>query len=169
MAVVIAAVLLLSMVFSASARTTRTEFTVYEYVCMTDPGKVWMEGDILHIRGIKHTNVDISDTPQVNGLNTTTADGDINLKTGYAAIRGTFNIQPEEVQGTWEGTWTFIGNPGIARGRAVGKGTGELSGKTIFLELLDTPYNPDTEAICEGIGDPESNTDIRGYILEPGS
>lgn len=168
LAFVLAAALFLSVVLGASAKTMRTDFTVYEYICMTDPGQVWVEGDIMHIRGIKHTNVDVSDTPEVNGLNYTVADGDINLKTGYAAIRGTFSIQPEGIQGTWDGTWTFIGNAGIARGRSVGRGTGELAGKTLFLELYDIPYNPDTVNVCTGIGEPEGNTDIRGYIMDPG-
>jgi hypothetical protein len=169
LAVVLAAALLLGFALQANARTIRTDVGAYEYVCLTDPGSSWVEGDVLHIRGIQHTNVDVSDVAELNGLNTTIASGDINLKTGYAAIRGTMSFQPQGLQGTWEGTWTFTGNPGGARGRAVAHGTGVLAGKSLFLDLYDAPYDPvGTAEACAGIGEPESNTDIQGYILDPG-
>ena len=171
LAVVITIALLLSMVMVASAQTTRTYLTSYEYDCLVDPGKVWMEGDILHIRDRVHINVDVSDTPELNGINTTIADADINLKTGYAEIRGTFSFQPEGIAGTWEGSWTWNGNKGVGFGRTVAHGNGALTGKSLFLKLYDaTPDDPRYEnlpAMCAGIGEPEGIILSEGYILEP--
>jgi hypothetical protein len=167
-AVVIAAVLLFSMTFAASAQTTRTDLNSKEYDCLTDPGEVWMEGNILHIRGIEHVNVDVSDTPELNGINTTVADAEINMATGFVEIRGTFHFQPKGIQGTWEGSWVFIGNKGVLNSRTVAHGTGALAGKSLFLHMYDLPYDPTTEALCAGIGIPEGTMYIEGYILDPG-
>jgi hypothetical protein len=169
-AVLIAASLLLVLVLGASAKATRTYIESYEHDCLSqEPEKVWMEGDILHVRGVGHKNVNISDTPEVNGINTTWADADINTKTGYAFIRGTMSFKPEGIEGTWEGTWVFISSKEINRGSAVAHGTGALEGKNLFLNLYDTPTVPNTESVCAEFGPPESsNTRAEGYILEPG-
>ena len=168
LAVAITIALLLSMVMVAGAKTTRTYLTSYEYDCLVDPGKVWMEGNILHIRGRVHINVDVSDTPEFNGINTTFADADINMKTGYAEIRGTLSFQPEGIAGTWEGSWTWNGNKGVGFGRTVAHGTGALTGKSLFLKMYDAPYDPEaTTAMCSGIGEPEGNIYAEGYILDP--
>jgi hypothetical protein len=65
------------------------------------------------MRGVGHTNVNVSADPELNGINTTVADADFNLKTGNAVIRGTTSLQPDGIAGTWEGTWTFIYNRGV--------------------------------------------------------
>jgi hypothetical protein len=170
LAVGIATTLLLVMTLGANAQATRTKVTSYEHDCLTQqPSKLWMEGNVLHIRGVGHKNVNISDTPEFNGINTTWADADINLKTGYAYIRGTMSFKPEGIQGTWEGTWVFISSKRVNSGSAVAHGTGALEGKRLFLKLYDTPTVPETESICADFGPPESsNTRIEGYILDPG-
>jgi hypothetical protein len=168
LAVVIAAALLLSMVMVASAQTARTNLTSFEYDCLVDPGTMWMEGDILHIRGRVHVNVTVSDTPEFNGINTTIADADINVKTGYAEIRGTLSFQPDGIAGTWEGSWTWNGNKGVGYGRTVAHGIGALSGKSLFLKMYDAPYDPQATAdMCDGIGEPDGNVYAEGYILDP--
>ena len=170
LAVVIASTLLLVMAVGANAQATRTNVTSYEYDCLSQqPDELWMEGDVLHIRGVGHKNVNISDTPEFNGINTTWADADINMKTGYAYIRGTMSFKPQGIDGTWEGTWIFISNKGVSGGSAVAHGTGVLEGKKLFLKLYDTPTVPETASICADYGQPESsNTSIEGYILETG-
>lgn len=166
--VAITVALLFSTVMAASAQTTRTELTAFEYDCLVDPGTMWMEGNVMHIRGVVHVNVDVSDTPEFNGINTTVADADINLKTGYAEIRGTLSFQPEGIAGTWEGSWTWNGNKGVGFGRSVAHGTGALAGKSLFLKVYDAPYDPDaTAAACSGIGEPEGDVYAEGYILDP--
>lgn len=170
LAIVIAALLLTGYAGQASEGSTRTDFYVTEYLCGVGIEKTWIEGNVMHIRGYEHINVDVSTTPEVNGLNTTLADADINLKTGYANIRGTFDIQPEGTDGTWIGTWVFNGTPGSSGYvRAVGRGTGELTGKSIFFKVYDAPPDPATNAaLCAGIGEPEGVEYIEGYILETG-
>ena len=168
LAVVLAAALLLNMALQASAQATRVEVASYEYDCFTGVDKVWAEGQVQHIRNIYHTNIDVSDSPELNGINTTVADAEFNLITGTITIRGTMSFEPYEIDGTWEGTWFYVNNNGVIKGQAVARGTGTLSGKTLFLDLYDTPYNPETEVMCEGIGLPEGNIVIEGYILDSG-
>lgn len=170
LSVVFALVLLTSLAFTASAQAGRTYFTAVEYDCFTGMGtEPRMEGNVLHMRDVWHVNVDVSDTPEFNGLNTTIADGEFNLKTGGAVIRGTLSFQPYGIPGTWEGTWIFTGNRGKGVAQAVAHGTGALAGKTLFLKLYDDP-NPDFDKLaqmCAGIGEPESIVLVEGYILEP--
>jgi hypothetical protein len=171
MAVVIATMLLLVMALGANAQATRTNVTSYEYDCIAQqPDKVWMEGNVLHVRGVVHKNVNVSDNPEIKGINTTVADADINLKTGYTYVRGTMSFKPKGIQGTWEGTWIFISNKGVSGGSAVAHGTGALEGKSLFLKLYDTPTVPETANICADFGPPESsNSRIEGYILDTGA
>jgi hypothetical protein len=171
LAVFIVAVMLLGTALETRASPSRTDFTVTEYVCAPELPEPWFTGNVMHIRDYKHVNVDDSTTPEVNGLNTTIADADINLKTGIANIRGTFSIQPEGFAGTWEGTWVFNGTPGVGFARGVGRGTGVFAGKHIFLKVYDLPPDPDTNAEkCAEIGYPdypEGVELVEGYILEP--
>jgi hypothetical protein len=171
LSVVIATMLLLAISLGASAQATRTNITSYEHDCLSQqPEKVWMEGDVLHVRGVIHKNVNVSDTPEYNGINTTIADADINMKTGYTYVRGTMSFKPKGIQGTWEGTWIFIANKGTSGGSSVAHGTGALEGKSLFLKLYDTPTVPETESICADFGQPESsNTRTEGYILDTGA
>lgn len=165
-------VLLMSVTFVASAQANRTYFTAVEYDCFTGMDtEPWMEGNVMHMRDVWHVNVDVSDTPEFNGLNTTFADGEFNMKTGGAVIRGTLSFQPYRIAGTWEGNWIFTGNKGKGVAQAVAHGTGALAGKTLFLKLydaaLDDPRYTNLPAMCAGIGEPESIILVEGYILEP--
>ena len=172
LSVVLALVLLLSVAFTASAQANRTYFTAVEYDCFTGMGtQPRIEGNVMHMRDVWHVNVDVSDTPEFNGLNTTIANAEINLKTGGAVIRGTLNFQPDSISGTWEGTWIFTGNKGKGVAQAVAHGTGELTGKTLFLKLYDAapddPLYANLPAMCAEIGEPEAIVLVEGYILEP--
>ena len=169
LSVLLAAVLLMSVTFAASAKATRTPITSVEYDCLVDIGQMpRMEGNVIHMREVLHVNVNVSDTPEFNGINTTVADAEFNLKTGGAVIRGTMSFQPYGIDGTWEGTWVFIGTKGKGTAQAVAHGTGALAGKTIFLNLYDGPYNEaKLNEMCAGIGDPEGISLTEGYILEP--
>ncbi|NJC98635.1 MAG: hypothetical protein C3F07_16680 [Anaerolineales bacterium] len=172
LSLVIALVLLVSMALTASAQANRTYFTAVEYDCFTGMGsEPWSEGNVMHVRNILHVNVDVSDTSEFNGLNSTIADAEFNMQTGGAVIRGTLSFQPETINGTWEGTWIFTGNKGKGVAQAVAHGTGALAGKTLFLKLYDAapddPRYANLPAMCAGIGEPESIVLVEGYILEP--
>lgn len=164
------AVLLLGVAFQANAQATRYEVDSYEYDCTTNWGSEWQEGNVWHIRGIVHTNVNISDDPEMNGINTTVADADFNLKNGNAVIRGTMSLKPHDIDGTWEGTWTFIATNGIYRGQSVAHGTGALKGKMLFMELFDAVPADDAEAVCASVGGvPHGFTATKGVVLVTGS
>jgi len=174
LATVCSIVLLLSVTFVANAQTNRTYFTAVEYDCLVDMGtEPWMEGNVLHMRNVLHVNVDVSETPEFNGLNTTLADAEFNLKTEGAVIRGKLSFQPKNIAGTWVGTWIFTGNEGQGVAQAVAQGTGALSGKTLFLKLydaeLDDPRYENLPAMCAEIGEPESIILVEGYILDSGN
>lgn len=170
--VLLAFILLMSVTFAASAQADRTYFTAVEYDCFTGMGsEPWMEGNVMHMRDVWHVNVDVSDTPEFNGLNTTIADAEFNMQTGGAVIRGTWSFQPIGIAGTWEGTWIFTANKGKGTAQAVAHGSGALAGRTLFLKLYDAaPDDPrygNLPAMCAGIGEPEGIVIAEGYILEP--
>lgn len=169
----LAIVLLMSVTLMASAQADRTYLKAVEYDCFvgmsTEP---WMEGNVMHMRDVLHVNVDVSDTPEFNGVNTTLADAEFNMKTGGAVIRGTLSFQPEGIAGTWEGSWVFIGTKGRGFAQSVAHGTGALAGKTLFLKVYDAasddPLYANLPAMCAGIGEPEGIVLVDGYVLEPG-
>ena len=169
MAAVVVAVLLLASAWTASARAVRTEVSGVEYDCFTGMEAMWQEGNVLHLWGVGHTNLDFSDNPEVSGVNTTLADAQINLQNGNVTIHGTSSWQPEGIAGTWEGSWNFIANRGIVRAQAVAQGTGALKGKTLFLDIYDVPPGEGDAAFCEGIGDYEGTVRFEGYILDNGA
>ena len=172
LSVLLAIVLLMSVTFVANAQATRIYLTSVEYDCLVSMDMPRMEGNVMHLRNVLHVNVDVSDTPELNGINTTVADAEFNMKTGGAVIRGTLSFQPYGIAGTWEGTWIFTGNKGMGVAQAVAHGTGALAGKTLFLKLYDAaPDDPRYEnlpAMCAGIGEPEGIVLSEGYILDPG-
>jgi len=166
LAVLITTVLLISMVLPVSAKATRIQVNSFEYDCGNGFEKDWIEGQVYHIRNYMHTNRNVSAFPELNGINYTVGDGDFNLLTGVTAIRGTLSFKPDTIDGTWEGTWTFNSNAGITRGYAVAHGTGDLFGKTLFLNLYDTESTPLDDEMCEGLGVWEGNMIAEGYILD---
>jgi hypothetical protein len=169
LAVLLSAALMLGGAMTANAKATRIEVNSFEYDCGNGWEKDWMEGNVWHIRNYVHTNRNVSDFPELEGVNTTVADAEINFATGYVAIRGSLSWKPDTIDGTWEGSWIFISNAGVTRGYSVAHGTGELAGKTLFLNLYDppNPYTPEVgEVMCAGLGEYEANTYAEGYILE---
>jgi hypothetical protein len=170
--VVLALILLISVTFAASAQANRTYLKAVEYDCFVGMGtEPWMEGNVMHLRDVLHVNVDVSDTPEFNGINTTLADAEVNTNTGGMVIRGTLSFQPEGIDGTWEGSWVFIGTKGRGFAQSVAHGTGALAGMTLFLKVYDVapddPLYENLPAMCAGIGEPEGIVIAEGYILEP--
>jgi hypothetical protein len=137
-------IFLMSITIGVNAKANITELTAVEYDCLVDMGmEPRMDGNILQIRDIVHVNVDVSNAPELDGLNKTIADAEFNSMTGGAIIRGTLSFQPNTIDGTWEGTWVFVGTKGKGVAQAVAQGTGELAGKKLFLKLYDAePDDP---------------------------
>ncbi len=165
--VLLSAVLMLSVVFPASAEATRKEVSAFESSCSNGFEKAWMEGQVMHIRNYIHTNRVVSTDVELNGINTTIAGGQVNLLNGDAMIKGTFSLHPYAINGTWEGDWVQISTNGIQQAWAVGQGTGALSGKKLFLDITMDPSNTDS-SFCAGLGLWEGNGWDVGYILVTG-
>ena len=89
---VLVVVLLLAAASQASAGAKRIEVSSYEYDCFTgfaEGGGVWGDEEgVTHVRSILHSNPNVSDTPELNGMHHTVADGEFNGVTGNASIRG---------------------------------------------------------------------------------
>jgi hypothetical protein len=157
------AILLLATGF-ASARATRTPFSGTEFFCFASPPeRQWYthDGEVWHVRGqILETLIE-SDEVRVAGINTVGYNFDLNLATGSGRIFGTFNIQPDAVDGTWEGIHFGRFSDYVASGFAVGHGTGALAGQllTVKNQQIDIPDDPPCAA-----GGAGSTT---GYILNP--
>lgn len=169
MAVAAIAMLVFGSAWPASAGVVRYEVSGIEYDCLTDPGTVWQHGNVLHMRGVRHTNVDFSSSPELNGTLTTLADADFNLSNGNVTIQGTMHFQPEGIDGAWEGSWNFIANRGLVGARSVAQGIGALRGKTLFLEIYDVEPGPGDPAFCEGIGEYHGTVMFEGYVLDTGT
>jgi len=170
MAVAIVAAMLLAGALPVSSQAVRYEVSSTETVCLIDPGTNWTGGNVLHLRDVVHVNVDVSDDPELNGINTTYADADINLKNGNVTIQGTLSWQPEGIDGSWEGTWTFIANNGIVRAQGEAQGIGALKGKMFFMEVFDAEPDPDGQLICDQVGGFYDGTEnVVGYVLETGA
>ena len=162
--------LLLGLAYEANAGAQRTEVSSVENDCLTgftEAGDIWGDEEgMTHIRGILHTNVNISDTPELNGLHHTVADAEINQATGNAVIRGTSIWEPEGIDGAWKGHWTVVYNNNRASGQAVLHGTGALKGKMLYLNVYDAEPDGQLEAMCAGIGEPEGYVRTEGVMLE---
>jgi hypothetical protein len=108
-------------------------------------------GQTLHISGQLHENLFFSDNPAVfpNGVNTGVLDMTINLVTGNAVVYAEASFQPDDVNGTWEGSGTFLVDTltGDQQGHGVFHGTGDLAGQTLVLDVsggnpADCPWAP---------------------------
>jgi len=171
---VFVAVLLLGSGTQVSARGVRIAVSSLEYDCMTgfeEGGGMWEEGPMLYVRGILHTNPNVSDTPELAGLHSTVADGDINMVTGDTYIHGTSVWQPEGINGVWKGNWFFVAIPskGINGGSGFLRGSGALRGKMLLVNIRDGEPDPVTLGqMCAGIGEPEGITITEGFIVEAG-
>jgi hypothetical protein len=169
---VFVAALLLGSAYQVNAKGVRTAVSSYEYDCMTgfaESGGMWEDEEMLHIRGILHTNLNVSDTPELTGLHHTVANAEINKITGHAFIRGTTDWQPEGIDGAWVGHWVWITNEKRDSGTAVMRGTGELRGKIVFLNVYNAEPDGKLEEVCAGIGgDPEGYVRTEGTMLEIG-
>lgn len=141
----------------AAARATRIDYEAYECTIPPwgEPDRSWISEDgVLHMRGVRVVNLIDSENPYMAGINQLTMNVDLNPATGEGHAYGTVLLTPYAKNGTWEGRFsTQVLSTGI-RGKAVGHGTGELTGMKMFNQMSNLdPNNP-----C--------NTS-EGYILVP--
>jgi hypothetical protein len=162
-----------------SAKSVRTDVESVEYDCFTgfaEGGGIWQEGDVMHIRDILHTNFNFSDTPELTGVHSNVANGQINTATGHVTVRGQSTWVPEGIDGAWVGHWIWIATKDRNDTWGIFRGTGALQGKILFTDVYDYPEAPPRPDICDAVcasAEPEScylegtvRTD--GYILEVG-
>lgn len=169
--VVLVAIMVLSTSGMISAKQVRTDFTGLEYDCriLSDETKEWGDpAGMWHMRHVLHSNPNISETPEFNGVHHTVADADINFATGVATIRGTSHLVPYGIDGAWIGHWTFLYNNNHNYGWGVMRGTGALSGKIAFVDVYDVyegepGFEPPVN-ICDDIG---GDPDLDGQYEAP--
>ena len=142
---------LLGFARQANAQAARIEgLTSYEYDCaILETFNPTFTGKMMHIRDNVHVNVNVSESPYLDGINTTVANAEINLANGSATNRGTMRLEPTAYPGSaWEGRWVFVGSNGAYFGRAVALGAGALEGMTLFMDLYDAAPAEDAAAVC---------------------
>ena len=169
--IVVAALLLAAV--PASAGSTQTPVSVTEYVCLKSPGEMWMEGDILHVRGQINENVIVA-SGQVWGINTASIDYNVNTKTGQIVVNAQADFVPLGADGGYAGAafFRFFGsgsNPFIVAG--VLKGYGAFTGQFIHVKNVMPigPTDPAGADYCAGHGQ-YFDTDLwDGYILTTGN
>lgn len=177
--VMLVVVMVLGTAGAIGAKSMRTDVSSLEYDCFTgfaEGGGMEQKGDILHIRDILHTNVNFSDTPELQGIHSNVANGTINMATGQVSVRGKSVWVPDGIDGAWVGHWTWIANSSQNKTWGILRGTGELKGKMLFIDVYDEPDPPPLPGVCDEIcagKDPEScyyEAAVRaeGYILEMG-
>jgi hypothetical protein len=163
---------LLGFAREANAQASRIEgLTSYEYDCaIPETFHPTFTGNMMHIRDYVHMNVNVSDSPYLNGINTTVANAEINLVNGSATIRGTMRLEPFAYpDSAWEGRWVFVGSNGAYFGRSVAHGTGELAGKTLFMDLYDAAPAADADAVCATVSYNGSTGVPEGFTLTEGT
>jgi hypothetical protein len=136
---------------SAAAQAEKEKFTLVACeIQQLDPGTAWVSGDnIFHFRNQIVVHQVYSDEPLLQGLNTVTRSGDINLKTGKGHIFGSSVHRINGVEGAWVGRFTIQVEPDAPYwGSGTSQGTGELAGMTQKIEF--GPLPPDvTDYPCE--------------------
>jgi len=160
-------VMLLLAAGSASARATRTPIAYTMFSCaVLDPGTEWYSGDgsTVHVRGRVHKVINVSDDVRLAGPGTLVGGFDLNLVTGTGNGRGTWSVQPDDVEGTWEGTWS--GHWTVTdnwSSRVVGHGSGDLAGLKIFADVYTIEIPIDPPSPCAAFGADA----VSGEILDP--
>jgi hypothetical protein len=141
----------------AAAQATRVNYEGQE--CTTSswgvPERSWISEDgIMHMRGIALSNQINSDSPYMTGINSLKMNVDLDPTTGEGHAYGTFTLSPTAIDGDWVGHWSTHVSPAGISGRAVGQGTGALTGMKVVNHMLSS----DPNSPC--------NNDF-GYVLMP--
>ena len=96
-----------------------------------------------------------TDEVRVAGIITVTCDFDINLATGSGTYFSKWSLVTHAVAGTWEGKLVGEMTSFLFSGFGIAKGTGDLKGLKLTVDLQEDPNNP-------GIG----RVLASGYVIE---
>jgi hypothetical protein len=142
--VTIVLITILLIVTPAMATATQTEWTEQNTTCQyyCPAGEVCDHygagGKIMQGRGYMQYNrvfrfdpVALERHTEWDGWTTSIVNFDLNLVTGNGSSWGTFVREYDEIEGTFEGTWSGQIRDFHFSGKVVGKGTGELEGQIV--------------------------------------
>jgi hypothetical protein len=129
-----------------------TEIPIEAIECtvqIIEPGREWIDDEhVYHLRGRVVKNMKVADYALLNGTDTVLINLNLNLIDGSGDGFGSSVFQPDEVDGTFRGSWTGEFSGGLLTGRAVMHGTGNLQpmrGEASFEPIIDG-----TDLPCEG-------------------
>lgn len=124
-------VMILTMSTTVSAQVIRDPFTgVGTLIQISDPGKVIVSGDNVHVRGMVELLRTESDDDRASGWHTVIAN--VNLDAvGYGQAWGTFSLDVDAYDGYWEGSYTGMIDENGMTLKMRGRGYGDLSGLRI--------------------------------------
>jgi hypothetical protein len=149
----------------AVAGAVATTFTGLEVTCSEAPAaREWVSGDVLHVRGQLVTTRIVTTDDRTTGTNTIVLNLDLNLKNGSGGLYGTFHLQPDQVNGLWEGRFSGHFTNFVTSVHATGHGTGELAGLQEMVALQGTELPADNPCPT---GAPTAATLVTGRILDP--
>ena len=104
-----------------------------------DPGEVWVEDGIQHVRGRIIRDRLETDNDRVTGFLTVNYDYDLNLATGAGTMTSTWSVDPDEYEGTWDGRSFITFTNYMLSGFGIGRGTGDFQGMKITVNFDETP------------------------------
>lgn len=143
-----------------------TEVAAISTICSVIPGEQSVADNILTVRGQVHSLIIESDDRRVNGTQSAVLNIVVDLATGAGIVWGTVTIEPDKVDGTWEGFFAAQGIGAFFAGNAVMHGTGDLEGQVLIVRIEEVPARPDPP--CEiaepAPGAPKTQTSASGFI-----
>jgi hypothetical protein len=150
----------------AGARQAVTQFSGTEITCVEGPPeKQWVENNILHIRNQVVTTRVLTTDQRTTGTNTIMLNFNLDLSKGSGTLFGTYHLQPDQVNGAWNGHFSGHFENFVNFVHAAGRGTGELAGlhEKVTIQGTELPTgNP-----CPA-GAPTAASSLAGQISTHG-
>ncbi|MGH9166957.1 MAG: hypothetical protein ACRD02_03870 [Acidimicrobiia bacterium] len=141
-----------------------TSFTAGATTCGVDPGEEKVSEDgLLLVRNRVFTDIVESSESQVAGTNRVTVSLDLDPEAGTGAVKGTFTLTPKGLEGTWEGELVGSLN-GMISATGLGRGTGDLLGRVIYVSFQQVAEHPTGQPACE---DSLAFYEMAGLVLQP--
>lgn len=140
--------LLLPVVGSAAQGAAIVPVVVYEFLVESQDGEVTFPGGNYHVRGAAHVTEEVSENSCLNGPGFIEYKVNVN-KNGHVYAGGTWVIESERYEGSWEMKWHVTTNKPIV---AVGHGTGDFEGMQIKLAETEFDDGENSEADLKFVG-----------------
>lgn len=152
----------LLMIAPAAARARVARFTGSEITCVEGaPERQWVTNNVLHVRNQVVTTRVLASDERITGTNTVVLNYNLNLSKGSGTIFGRYHLQPDQVNGAWDGHFSGHFENFVNHVQAHGRGTGELAGlhEKVAIQGSDLPAgNP-----CPA-GAPSAASSLDGQI-----